>query len=212
MYLIWVQIILYAQPSCVRKWTLPVINSQVVKPSTTANPLWKSLRLIWESGLLSCWCGASLLCPCFFLELHFLCSWHSVHFSPTVHGVTVDQKDADHWLGDWLWSWTPHDCSRSAHPIQWPLLPHIGLCQWLSGKESVCQCRRCKRCRFDPLEKETTPVFLPGKSGQRSLAGYSPWGCKEFNTTEQLTGLPWRLSWQRIHLQCGRPVLDPWVG
>ena len=24
-----------------------------------------------------------------------------------------------------------------------------------------------------------TPVFLPGKShGQRSLAGYSPWGCR----------------------------------
>ena len=30
----------------------------------------------------------------------------------------------------------------------------------------------------DPLEKEmATPVFLPGKShGQRSWAGYSPWG------------------------------------
>ena len=33
----------------------------------------------------------------------------------------------------------------------------------------------------------TTPGFLPGEShGQRSLAGYSPWGCKESNTTEQL--------------------------
>ena len=33
----------------------------------------------------------------------------------------------------------------------------------------------------DPLEKEmaTHSVFLPGKShGQRSLVGYSPWGCK----------------------------------
>ena len=33
----------------------------------------------------------------------------------------------------------------------------------------------------DPLEKgmATTPVFLPGEShGQRSLAGYSPWGHK----------------------------------
>ena len=29
-----------------------------------------------------------------------------------------------------------------------------------------------------------TLVFLPG---QRSLAGYSPWGCKESDTTEQLT-------------------------
>ena len=27
---------------------------------------------------------------------------------------------------------------------------------------------------------QPTPVFLPEKSrGQRSLAGYSPWGCKE---------------------------------
>ena len=32
-----------------------------------------------------------------------------------------------------------------------------------------------------------TPVFLPEKShGQRSLAGYSPCGPKELNTTEQL--------------------------
>ena len=32
-----------------------------------------------------------------------------------------------------------------------------------------------------------TPVFLPGKSyGQRSLVGYSPWGCKESDTIERL--------------------------
>ena len=33
----------------------------------------------------------------------------------------------------------------------------------------------------DPLKKEmqSTPLFLPGKShGQRSMAGYSLWGCK----------------------------------
>ena len=31
-----------------------------------------------------------------------------------------------------------------------------------------------------------TPAFLPGKShGQRSLEGYSPWGCKELDMTEQ---------------------------
>ena len=30
------------------------------------------------------------------------------------------------------------------------------------------------------------PVFLPGEShGQRSLVGYSPWGRKELNATEQ---------------------------
>ena len=33
-----------------------------------------------------------------------------------------------------------------------------------------------------------TPVFLPGKfHGQRSLVGYSLWGCKESDTTERLS-------------------------
>ena len=56
---------------------------------------------------------------------------------------------------------------------------------WLSGNEPTCQCRRCgfdPWIRKIPLEEEmaTTPVFLPKKShGQRSLVGYSPWGCKE---------------------------------
>ena len=32
-----------------------------------------------------------------------------------------------------------------------------------------------------------TPVFVPGEShGQRSLAGYSPWGSKESDMTEWL--------------------------
>ena len=34
---------------------------------------------------------------------------------------------------------------------------------------------------------QSTPELLPGKShGQRSLIGYSPWGCKESDTTERL--------------------------
>ena len=52
-------------------------------------------------------------------------------------------------------------------------------------KKSACQCRRCKRLGFDPWSRKIpwsrkwlTPVFLPGKFyGQRSLVGYSPWGC-----------------------------------
>ena len=57
-------------------------------------------------------------------------------------------------------------------------------------EESACQCRRC---RFDPWvgkipwrrEWQPTPVFLPGKfHGQRSLAGYCPYGHKESDPTE----------------------------
>ena len=34
---------------------------------------------------------------------------------------------------------------------------------------------------------QPTSVFLPGNPhGQRSLVGYSPWGCKESDTSEQL--------------------------
>ena len=37
---------------------------------------------------------------------------------------------------------------------------------------------------------QSTPIFLPGEShGQRSLVGYSPWDCKELDTTEACTHL-----------------------
>ena len=62
-----------------------------------------------------------------------------------------------------------------------------------SGKEPTCQCKRHKRHEFDPWVGtmpwrkawQLTPIFLPGEShGQRSLVGYSPWGCKESDMTE----------------------------
>ena len=64
---------------------------------------------------------------------------------------------------------------------------HKGLPRWCSGKEFACQCRRHKRHEFDPLvgkilwkrKWQPAPLFLPGKShGQRSLEGYSSWGCR----------------------------------
>ena len=52
------------------------------------------------------------------------------------------------------------------------------------------------RPRFNPWvrkipgrrESLSTPVILPKEfHGQKSLADYSPWSCKESDTTEQLT-------------------------
>ena len=70
------------------------------------------------------------------------------------------------------------------------------LISWgLSGgtrKGSACQGRRL---RFDPWVRkiprrrkwQPTPLFLLGEfHGQRSLAGYSPWGHNESDMTEQL--------------------------
>ena len=38
-----------------------------------------------------------------------------------------------------------------------------------------------------PGGENATPVFLPGKAHEDgSLAGYSPWGCKESDMTERL--------------------------
>ena len=64
------------------------------------------------------------------------------------------------------------------------------------GKEPGCQCRRLKRLagqflgQEDPLEKgmaiQFSVLFVHGEShGQRSLAGYSPQGCQEPDTTEE---------------------------
>ena len=53
-----------------------------------------------------------------------------------------------------------------------------------------------KRCVFNPRSGkilwnrkwQPAPTLLPGKShGQRSLAGYNPWGHKEADTTERLS-------------------------
>ena len=66
-------------------------------------------------------------------------------------------------------------------------------CQVARGKKPACQCRRHRRHGFNPWVRKIpwrrawwlTPVFLPGGShGQRSLAGYSPWGRKEWDLTE----------------------------
>ena len=57
------------------------------------------------------------------------------------------------------------------------------------GKQPTCWWRRSKRHGFDswvwkiPWRRrwQPTPVFLPGEShGQRSVAGYSPCGCKSW--------------------------------
>ena len=73
----------------------------------------------------------------------------------------------------------------------------------------ACQCRRCKRYGFNPWvgkipgrrKRQPTLVLLPGEfHGQRSLAGYSPWGHKESDMTEQLT--------QHIQYSCLENSMD----
>ena len=95
-------------------------------------------------------------------------AWTGSHGDPGTNHCAL-------WLRDWM---------------RW-LVSHIP-CEVLpSGKESACQCMRCKGCGFYPWVRKilsrkkwqmaTLLLFLPWKShGQRS----SPWGCKESDMTD----------------------------
>ena len=63
------------------------------------------------------------------------------------------------------------------------------------GSDGKVSCLQCRRPGFDPRVKkilwrrkwQPNPVLLLGKShGRRSMVGYSPWDCKESDTTERL--------------------------
>ena len=68
--------------------------------------------------------------------------------------------------------------------------------RWLSGKEYICQGRKCNRFGFklwvrkipgNRKWQQPTPVFLPRKfHGQRILASYSQWGIKESDATDHI--------------------------
>ena len=84
----------------------------------------------------------------------------------------------------------PYSRKPPWHIFKLILMTPIGFPRWCGGKEPACQCRRFRRGRFNPWVKkiswsrkqQPTPVFLPTKfHGQRSLVGYSPWGCRVRN-------------------------------
>ena len=87
--------------------------------------------------------------------------------------------------------------------------------RWLSGKESACQCRRC---RLDPWVRKIpwrraslpTPVFLPGESpwteetgglqcmGSQSQTGLKQWSTAQHNVCSEVMAtyssvLAWRI-------------------
>ena len=74
-------------------------------------------------------------------------------------------------------------------------LVYLQICLGLPGWFRWSVCLQCGRPGFDPWVRKILwrrkwhpiPVLLPGKSHvQRSVAGYSPWGRKESDTTEWL--------------------------
>jgi len=49
--------------------------------------------------------------------------------------------------------------------------------RWLSGRESTAKQETWVQSLENPLERDI-PNLLGKSHGQRSLAGFSPWGCK----------------------------------
>ena len=65
----------------------------------------------------------------------------------------------------------------------------------IRDKETAYQCKRGKRRRFDPWVRRSPgegngnplqPSCLEKSHGQKSLAGYSPWGHEESDATETI--------------------------
>ena len=100
--------------------------------------------------------------------------------NPLQYSCLGNTKDRRAW-----WA-TVHGATKSQQKTL-ILLP-----QWLNQQRI---CLPCRRLGFDPWVRrflwrwkwQPTPVLLAGEShGWRSLAGYSPWGHKESDMSEQL--------------------------
>ena len=86
-----------------------------------------------------------------------------------------------------------------ASPTQWTWVWVDTGSWWWTGRPGMLQFMGSQRVRHDWATElnwiqtlnsgtgkwQPTPVFLPGEfHGQKSLVGYSPWGCKESDTIE----------------------------
>ena len=133
-------------------------------------------------------------------------------FSSSDHQKTV-------WVA-FLGSSQDSEWSLPQSALNWLLLRawYLGCC-WGTSSSLVAQQKRihlqCRRLRFNPQvgkipwrrEWQPTPVFLPGEPhGQRSLAGYSPWGRKESDMTEWLTNN----NWESLEMKVGEHQFSSW--
>ena len=111
-----------------------------------------------------------------------LASCHSLPTSPgsqTIIPITTDTQ----WTGPDKTNSFPNFC------------PVSSLRSFPGGSDGNGNRLQFERPGFDPWvgkipwrrKWQPTPVILPGKfHGWRNLIGYSPWGCKESDTTERL--------------------------
>ena len=79
--------------------------------------------------------------------------------------------------------------------------------QMVKSLPAMWQTRVWSLGQEDPWRRQPTPVFLPGESyGWCSLTGYSPWGLKESEMTEQLSHTHTHTHTHKIGSQQGPTV------
>ena len=117
--------------------------------------------LLSRSGVQASHCGGLSCCRAQALGTHRLqWLWHVGSI------VIVRRKAALQHVGS---SWSRqilYQCTtREAHiPLYICTTSSLGLCRWCSGKISVCQCRRTKRCSFNHWVKK-----IPGERNGNPL-------------------------------------------
>ena len=147
--------------------------------------------------LQRCECHPQALC----VSVVYTPTHYHVHFSL----IPLRWNFKLHNIGTWLYTTRLRETSEkknSQNPIRDQVserttsyfLNHYTVVVVLLNKERMYL--HCRRPGFDlwvgkiPWRREwlPTPGFLPEEfHGQRRLAGYSPWGCRESDTTEGLT-------------------------
>ena len=121
-----------------------------------------------------------------------------------------------HWQVDYHWAtWETHKNNLpppklSSYSFVWYEYLQSILLKYLKKYNTILSTLLTMLCLWRRKWQYTT-VFLPGKfHGQRNLAGYSPWGRKEADTTEQLhftSLLSLRRKWHPLQYSClGNPM------
>ena len=94
--------------------------------------------------------------------------------------------------------------SLEKRKLEYVCCMHVYGLPWCLNKESACNAgdpdsgvqKVSWRRKWQP-----TPVFLPGESHeQRSLVGYSQWGCKELDPIEKLSTAPTYINVDKLNL------------
>ena len=164
-------------------WTARKSNQSILK-EISPNIHWKDWCWSWNSNTLATWCEE---------WTHLKRPWCWERLKAWGEGA---DKGWDGWMASptrWTWVWVSSGSwwwtgrpgvlqSMGSQRVRHDWVTELNL-NWTVGKRIGLQCRRCRKCGFQPWVGKIpcrrawlhTPVFLPGEShGWRNMVGCSP--------------------------------------